>query len=75
MEPVIMSISGGDVVMSYTQGGTGPTLVDGTIVTWGANEGNPFGDEVWFSTTSGSSEATANFMISGGIQGDIERVH
>ena len=74
LEPVIMSVTGGDVVLSYTQGGTGPTIVDGTVVTWGANEGNPFGDIVWFSTTASSSEATVSFLISGGIQGDIQRI-
>lgn len=74
MEPVMMSVTGGDVVMSYTAGGTGPTLVDGTVVTWGANEGNPFADQVYFSTVATSSEATVKFLITGGIQGDIQRI-
>lgn len=74
MEPVLMSVAGGDVIMSYTAGGSGPTIVDGTVITWGANEGNPFADQVYFTTTATASEATVSFMITGGIQGDIQRI-
>ena len=73
LEPVMMSVSGGDVTMSYTRGGTGPVIQDGTVITWGANEGNPFNGNVFLSWNAGGT-ATVAFMITGGIQGDITRI-
>lgn len=67
LEPIQMSVTGADVVMSYSQGATGITIPDGTVMTW--ERQNPYGDQVWFQTPVASgTDATVVFMIAGGIQ-------
>ena len=67
LEPLILSVTGGDVNFSYTADmGTVMKILEDTVITF--EKQNPFGDQIFLQTPSTGSEATVTFMIGGGIQ-------
>jgi hypothetical protein len=67
LEPMILSVTGGDVNFSYTADmGNVIKILEDTIITF--DNQHPFGDQIFCQTPSTGDAATVTFMIGGGIQ-------